>query len=50
MNGIMFFILSHVAQINIYITDVDAFRAADAATRLASPEYRVEIEAIAVLP
>ncbi len=60
---------SHVAKINIYVTDVDAFRAPDAAkvrakyfganrpastlvgvTRLASPEYKVEIEAIAVLP
>jgi enamine deaminase RidA (YjgF/YER057c/UK114 family) len=60
---------SHVAKINIYVTDVDAFRAPDAAkvrakyfgtnrpastlvgvTRLASPEYKVEIEAIAILP
>lgn len=60
---------SHVAKINIYVTDVEAFRAPDAAkvrakyfganrpastlvgvTRLASPEYKVEIEAIAVLP
>jgi enamine deaminase RidA (YjgF/YER057c/UK114 family) len=60
---------SHVAKINIYVTDVDAFRAPEAAkirakyfgpnrpastlvgvTRLASPEYKVEIEAIAVLP
>ena len=60
---------SHVAKINIYVTDVDAFRAPDAAqvrakyfgahrpastlvgvTRLASPEFKVEIEAIAVLP
>lgn len=60
---------SHVAKINIYVTDVEAFRAPDAAkvrakyfganrpastlvgvTRLASPEYQVEIEAIAVLP
>ena len=60
---------SNVAKINIYVTDVDAFRAPDAAairakyfganrpastlvgvTRLASPEYKVEIEAIAVLP
>ena len=60
---------SHVAKINIYVTDVDAFRAPDAAairakyfganrpastlvgvTRLASPDYKVEIEAIAVLP
>ena len=57
---------SHVAKINIYVTDVEAFRAPDAAkvrakyfgtnrpastlvgvTRLASPEYKVEIEAIA---
>jgi enamine deaminase RidA (YjgF/YER057c/UK114 family) len=60
---------SHVAKINIYVTDVDAFRAPEAAkvrakyfganrpastlvgvTRLASPEYKVEIEAIAVVP
>ncbi len=60
---------SHVAKINIYVTDVEAFRASDAAmvrakyfganrpastlvgvTRLASPEYKVEIEAIAILP
>ena len=60
---------SHVAKINIYVTDVDAFRAPDAAkvrakyfganrpastlvgvTRLASPDYKVEIEAIAILP
>jgi enamine deaminase RidA (YjgF/YER057c/UK114 family) len=60
---------SHVAKINIYVTDVEAFRAPDAAkvrakyfganrpastlvgvTRLASPEYKVEIEAVAVLP
>ena len=60
---------SHVAKINIYVTDVEAFRAPDAAkvrakyfganrpastlvgvTRLASPEYKVEIEAIAILP
>ena len=60
---------SHVAKINIYVTDVEAFRAPEAAkvrakyfganrpastlvgvTRLASPEYKVEIEAIAVLP
>jgi len=60
---------SHVAKINIYVTDVDAFRAPEAAavrakyfganrpastligvTRLASPEYKVEIEAIAHLP
>ena len=56
-------------KINIYVTDVEAFRAPEAAkivasyfganrpastlvgvTRLASPEYKVEIEAIAVLP
>jgi reactive intermediate/imine deaminase len=60
---------SHVVKITIYTTDVDAFRAPDAAairakyfganrpastlvgvTRLASPEYKVEIEATAVLP
>ena len=60
---------SHVVKINIYTTDVDAFRAPDAAavrakyfganrpastlvgvTRLASPEYKVEIEATAHLP
>jgi len=60
---------SHVARITIYTTDVDAFRAQDAAAirakyfganrpastlvgvvRLASPEYKVEIEATAVLP
>jgi len=60
---------SHVVKINIYTTDVDAFRAADAAavrakyfganrpastlvgvTRLASPDYKVEIEATAHLP
>ena len=60
---------SHVAKINIYVTDVEAFRAPEAAkmrtsnfganrpastlvgvTRLASPGYKVEIEAIAVLP
>jgi enamine deaminase RidA (YjgF/YER057c/UK114 family) len=60
---------SHVARITIYTTDVEAFRAQDAATvrakyfgtnrpastlvgvvRLASPEYKVEIEATAVLP
>ena len=60
---------SHVTKINIYVTDVDAFRAPDAATvrakyfganrpastlvgvsRLASPEYKVEIEATAHLP
>jgi enamine deaminase RidA (YjgF/YER057c/UK114 family) len=60
---------AHVVRITIYTTDVDAFRAPDAAairakyfganrpastlvgvTRLASPEYKVEIEATAVLP
>jgi len=60
---------SHVTKINIYTTDVDAFRAPDAAavrakyfganrpastlvgvTRLASPDYKVEIEATAHLP
>jgi len=60
---------SHVTKLTIYVTDVDAFRAPDAAavrarffganrpastlvgvTRLASPEYKVEIEAIAHLP
>lgn len=60
---------SHVVKINIYVTDVEAFRAADAAavrakyfganrpastlvgvTRLASPDYKVEIEATAHLP
>lgn len=60
---------SHVARITIYTTDVDAFRAPDAAavraryfgthlpastlvgvTRLASPDFKVEIEATAVLP
>jgi reactive intermediate/imine deaminase len=60
---------SHVVKITIYTTDVDAFRAPDAAavrakyfgdhrpastlvgvTRLASPEYKVEIEAIAAAP
>jgi enamine deaminase RidA (YjgF/YER057c/UK114 family) len=60
---------SHVARITIYTTDVEAFRAPDAAavrakyfgahrpastlvgvTRLASPDYKVEIEATAVLP
>lgn len=60
---------SHVTKITIYTTDVDAFRAADAAavrakyfganrpastlvgvTRLASPDYKVEIEATAHLP
>lgn len=60
---------SHVVKINIYTTDVDAFRAPDAAAvrakyfganrpastlvgvaRLASPDYKVEIEATAHLP
>ena len=60
---------SHVTKINIYVTDVDAFRAPEAAavrakyfgthrpastlvgvTRLASPDYQVEIEATAHLP
>lgn len=60
---------SHVARITIYTTDVDAFRAPEAAavraryfgtnapastlvgvTRLASPDFKVEIEATAVLP
>jgi enamine deaminase RidA (YjgF/YER057c/UK114 family) len=60
---------SHVTKITIYTTDVDAFRAPDAAairakyfganrpastlvgiSRLAAPEYKVEIEAIAVVP
>jgi enamine deaminase RidA (YjgF/YER057c/UK114 family) len=60
---------SHVTKINIYTTDVDAFRAPEAAavrakyfgvnrpastlvgvTRLASPDYKVEIEATAHLP
>ena len=60
---------SQVARITIYTTDVDAFRAPDAAAvraryfgsalpastlvgvaRLASPDYKVEIEATAVLP
>lgn len=60
---------SHVTKINIYVTDVDAFRAPDAAavrakyfganrpastlvgvTRLASPDYKVEIEATAHVP
>ena len=60
---------SHVVKINIYTTDVEAFRAPDAAavrakyfganrpastlvgvTRLASPDYKVEIEATAHLP
>lgn len=61
--------VQHIAKINIYVTDVEAFRAPDAAklrtdffkghkpastlvqvVRLASPDYKVEIEAIAVLP
>ena len=61
--------VQHIAKINIYVTDMDAFRAADAAklradffkghkpastlvqvVRLAAPEYKVEIEAIAELP
>ena len=60
---------SHITRITIYTTDVDAFRAPDAAAirakyfganrpastlvgvaRLASLEYKVEIEATAVLP
>ena len=60
---------SHVARITIYTTDVDGFRAPEAAAvraryfgssppastlvgvvRLASPEFKVEIEATAVLP
>lgn len=60
---------SHVVRITIYTTDVEAFRAPDAAAvraryfgnnkpastlvgvaRLASLEYKVEIEATAVLP
>lgn len=60
---------AHVTKINIYVTDVDAFRAPEAAavrakyfganrpastlvgvTRLASPDYKVEIEATAHLP
>ena len=60
---------SHVTKITIYTTDVDAFRAPEAAAvraryfgtalpastlvgvaRLASPDYKVEIEATAVLP
>ena len=60
---------ANVVKITIYTTDVDAFRAPDAAairakyfgktvpastlvgvTRLASPDYKVEIEATAVLP
>ena len=60
---------SHVTKITIYTTDVDAFRAPDAAAvraryfgahlpastlvgvaRLASLEFKVEIEATAVLP
>ena len=61
--------VQHIAKINIFVTDMEAFRAADAAkiradffkghkpastlvqvVRLAAPEYKVEIEAIAVLP
>jgi enamine deaminase RidA (YjgF/YER057c/UK114 family) len=61
--------VQHVAKINIYVTDMEAYRAADATkiradffkghkpastlvqvVRLASPDYKVEIEAIAVLP
>jgi enamine deaminase RidA (YjgF/YER057c/UK114 family) len=61
--------VQHVAKINIYVTDMDAFRDPETAklraeffgehkpastlvqvVRLASPEYKVEIEAIAVLP
>jgi 2-iminobutanoate/2-iminopropanoate deaminase len=61
--------VQHIAKINIYVTDMDAFRTADVAkvradffgthkpastlvqvVRLASPDYKVEIEAIAVLP
>lgn len=60
---------SHITKINVYVTDVDAFRAPEAAavrakyfgtnlpastlvgvTRLASPEYKVEIEATAHFP
>ena len=60
---------SHITKITIYTTDVEAFRAPEAAkvrakyfgnnrpastlvgvTRLATPEYKVEIEATAVLP
>lgn len=60
---------ANVVRITIYTTDVEAFRAPDAAAirskyfgnnrpastlvgvmRLASPEYKVEIEATAVLP
>jgi enamine deaminase RidA (YjgF/YER057c/UK114 family) len=60
---------SHVTKITIYVTDVDAFRAPDAAairakyfganrpastlvgvTRLANPDFKVEIEATAHLP
>lgn len=60
---------SHVARITVYTTDVEAYRAPDAAAvrtkyfganrpastlvgvaRLASLEYKVEIEATAVLP
>ena len=61
--------VEHIAKINIYVTDMDAFRAPDASkvradffgthkpastlvqvVRLASPDFKVEIEAIAVLP
>jgi 2-iminobutanoate/2-iminopropanoate deaminase len=61
--------MQHIAKINIYVTDMEAFRAADVSkvradffgthkpastlvqvVRLASPDYKVEIEAIAVLP
>ncbi len=61
--------VEHVAKINIYVTDMDAYRAPDVAkvradffgthkpastlvqvVRLASPDFKVEIEAIAVLP
>lgn len=61
--------VEHIAKINIYVTDMDAFRAPEAAkvradffgahkpastlvqvVRLASPDFKVEIEAIAVLP
>ena len=61
--------VEHIAKINIYVTDMDAFRAPEAAkvradffgahrpastlvqvVRLASPDFKVEIEAIAVMP
>lgn len=61
--------VEHIAKINIYVTDMDAFREPEAAkvradffgthkpastlvqvVRLASPDFKVEIEAIAVLP